>query len=174
MYSENDFRLYHSWGKKPEQKAREREYNAEYYRTHKEKWKKDHKVLDKLGVDERYEKTLADKKARQTKWYLDTTDEISDKHMDNAKNEASRLAYYNFDKDSKAPDEIMDKVRTERNASNANRSVEYNRATSDASAAASAAANATRKYEQTPIGKVEKAYNRGKKAFNDALKKFKG
>lgn len=28
----------HSWGNSPKQKAREKEYNAEYYRTHKEKW----------------------------------------------------------------------------------------------------------------------------------------
>lgn len=28
----------HSWGKSPKQKAREKEYNAEYYRKHKEKW----------------------------------------------------------------------------------------------------------------------------------------
>lgn len=32
--------LEHSWGKSPEQKAREKEYNAEYYRKHKEKWAK--------------------------------------------------------------------------------------------------------------------------------------
>lgn len=30
----------HSWGKKPEQKAREKEYNKEYYQKHKDKWKK--------------------------------------------------------------------------------------------------------------------------------------
>lgn len=30
--------LQHSWGKSPKQKAREKEYNAEYYRKHKEKW----------------------------------------------------------------------------------------------------------------------------------------
>lgn len=32
--------LEHSWGKSPKQKAREKEYNAEYYRKNKEKWKK--------------------------------------------------------------------------------------------------------------------------------------
>ena len=31
--------LEHSWGTSPEQKKREKEYNAEYYRKHKEKWK---------------------------------------------------------------------------------------------------------------------------------------
>lgn len=37
-YGNNDWRDYlaHSWGKKPEQKAREKEYNAWYYKTHKE------------------------------------------------------------------------------------------------------------------------------------------
>lgn len=38
----NDFlaSLSHSWGTKPEQKRREKEYNAKYYQEHKEKWKK--------------------------------------------------------------------------------------------------------------------------------------
>lgn len=46
MYSENDWRSYsearsgfmlaHSWGKKPEQKAREKEYNHDYYERNKE------------------------------------------------------------------------------------------------------------------------------------------
>jgi len=30
--------LTHSWGTKPEQKKREKEYNAKYYKDHKEKW----------------------------------------------------------------------------------------------------------------------------------------
>lgn len=37
-YSINDFRSYslaHSWGNKPDQKAREREYNKRYYQLHK-------------------------------------------------------------------------------------------------------------------------------------------
>lgn len=47
MYSENDWRSYsearagfmlaHSWGKKPEQKAKEKEYNHEYYEKNKER-----------------------------------------------------------------------------------------------------------------------------------------
>lgn len=41
VYGNNDWRDYlaHSWGKKPEQKAKEKAYNAEYYRQHKDKWK---------------------------------------------------------------------------------------------------------------------------------------
>lgn len=41
MYGNNDWRDYlaHSWGKKPEQKAREKAYNHEYYQQHKDKWK---------------------------------------------------------------------------------------------------------------------------------------
>lgn len=31
--------LVHSWGTKPNQKKREKEYNAKYYQEHKEKWK---------------------------------------------------------------------------------------------------------------------------------------
>lgn len=39
-YPRNDWRDYlaHSWGTEPKQKAREKEYNAEYYQEHKEKW----------------------------------------------------------------------------------------------------------------------------------------
>jgi hypothetical protein len=32
--------LMHSWGTKPEQKAAERKYNAEYYQEHKDRWQK--------------------------------------------------------------------------------------------------------------------------------------
>ena len=41
-YSVNDYRSYleHSWGKKPEQKAKEKEYNHSYYEKNKAKWKK--------------------------------------------------------------------------------------------------------------------------------------
>ena len=35
----------HSWGKSPKQKAREKEYNAEYYRKNKEKWEQYRKNL---------------------------------------------------------------------------------------------------------------------------------
>ena len=50
MYSTNDYRDYleHSWGKKPEQKAAEKAYNAKYYREHKNKWKE--YLRNKLGV----------------------------------------------------------------------------------------------------------------------------
>lgn len=38
----HDFLVYlsHSWGTSPEQKKKEHEYNVEYYRENKEKWKK--------------------------------------------------------------------------------------------------------------------------------------
>lgn len=50
MYSNNDYRLYleHSWGKKPEQKAREKEYNHWYYVNKVKK-----KVSDSLGFDDK-------------------------------------------------------------------------------------------------------------------------
>ncbi len=52
-YSVNDYRSYleHSWGKKPEQKAKEKAYNHSYYQEHKEKWKKyAENVGKKLGI----------------------------------------------------------------------------------------------------------------------------
>lgn len=44
--------LQHSWGKSPKQKAREKEYNAEYYRKHKEKWRDNaNKIQEHLYTD---------------------------------------------------------------------------------------------------------------------------
>lgn len=43
--------LWHSWGKSPKQKAREKEYNHAYYLRNKDKWKDSAKrVLFKDGV----------------------------------------------------------------------------------------------------------------------------
>lgn len=38
--------LEHSWGKSPKQKAREKEYNAEYYRKNRHKWDKYRSNID--------------------------------------------------------------------------------------------------------------------------------
>lgn len=41
MRNEFDDILVHSWGTSPEQKRREKEYNAKYYKAHKYKWQDD-------------------------------------------------------------------------------------------------------------------------------------
>lgn len=47
----NDFlaELQHSWGKSAKEKAREKEYNAEYYRKNKDKWQKYREELKPHG-----------------------------------------------------------------------------------------------------------------------------
>ena len=49
MYNDNDWRAYleHGWGKKPEQKAKEKAYNAKYYKEHPEKWGKKEESINK-------------------------------------------------------------------------------------------------------------------------------
>lgn len=53
--------LQHSWGKSPKQKAREKEYNAEYYRKHKEKWRNTaNKIQEHLYTDRDRERNRED------------------------------------------------------------------------------------------------------------------
>lgn len=59
MYSNNDWRSFqHSWGTKPEQKKREREYNHQYWIDHKEEIMKKRRAK-KGGSSEDYEKNRA-------------------------------------------------------------------------------------------------------------------
>lgn len=59
MYSNNDWRSFqHSWGKKPEQKKREREYNHQYWIDHKEEIMRKRRAK-KGGSSEDYEKNRA-------------------------------------------------------------------------------------------------------------------
>ena len=43
--------IQHSWGNSPKQKAREKAYNAEYYRKHKEKWANTANKMAEYNVD---------------------------------------------------------------------------------------------------------------------------
>ena len=52
--------LFHSWGNKPKQKAREKQYNAEYYKRNKWRWLDN--VKDKVG------KTISKEKQTQKKF----------------------------------------------------------------------------------------------------------
>lgn len=55
-----DKELFHSWGNKPKQKAREKQYNAEYYKRNKWRWLDN--VKDKVG------KTISKEKQTQKKF----------------------------------------------------------------------------------------------------------
>ena len=55
-----DRELFHSWGNKPKQKAREKQYNAEYYKRNKWRWLDN--VKDKVG------KTISKEKQTQKKF----------------------------------------------------------------------------------------------------------
>ena len=66
----NDFleeTLEHSWGKSPEQKAREKEYNAEYYRKNKDKWKKYLQEPGDLLKSWLHQRTVVDENRKQAK-----------------------------------------------------------------------------------------------------------
>ena len=73
--------LQHSWGKKPEQKAREKQYNAEYYKKHKDKWEKesvdntDYRARMNGMENYRREDTGADKKSKA--YYLKAVTEAT-------------------------------------------------------------------------------------------------
>lgn len=55
-----DKELFHSWGNKPKQKAREKQYNAEYYRRNKWRW------LD--NFKDKVSKTISKEKQTQKKY----------------------------------------------------------------------------------------------------------
>lgn len=66
----NDFleeTLEHSWGKRPEQKAREKEYNAEYYQKNKDKWKKYLQEPGDLLKSWLHQRTVVDENRKQAK-----------------------------------------------------------------------------------------------------------
>lgn len=81
MYSNNDWRNYlflrHSWGKDPEDKAKEKKYNHEYWEEHKEEIMK--KRQDRDGYDEAKKKHDEARKANGEKDYegKEITDEES-------------------------------------------------------------------------------------------------
>lgn len=75
--------LYHSWGKSPKQKAREKEYNHWYYLRNKEKWLKkkikkaspievDHEHAEYMGI-KKNEWSIRDKKKNFESQYSKTT-----------------------------------------------------------------------------------------------------
>lgn len=67
--------LEHSWGISPKQKKREKEYNAEYYRKHKEKWNKyiSDNVDYRYNMDglENYNREDSSKTRNAKKYYLE-------------------------------------------------------------------------------------------------------
>lgn len=84
--------LQHSWGTKPEQKKREKEYNAKYYQEHKEKWLNTNRPL--TDTISGYQDALLDngQSYKVTKWRsLNTngSDSISDQ-MDEQIRSANR------------------------------------------------------------------------------------
>lgn len=69
--------LQHSWGKSPKQKAREKEYNAEYYRKHKDWWSTKYGPKPINGVsqsqyenEDAYNKRYYNSKDSQGKWAI--------------------------------------------------------------------------------------------------------
>lgn len=66
-----DRELFHSWGNKPKQKAREKQYNAEYYKKEKWRWEdnknKKHKSKGKKSSKKEKDSKLDKQKIESTK-----------------------------------------------------------------------------------------------------------
>lgn len=172
VFSENDFRLYHSWGKKPYQKAREREYNHEYYLKNKEKWKTRYSpkgikegIKDVLGYDERDALTKASHETAE-----------ANRRYENAEARADYAQREYLETKSKYNSgEYFDKDHPWNNGPNKERvkSIQtYNRqrqAYDTLLRTQGVEREAYLKYSKTPLGAVENFTKAGKEAIANAL-----
>lgn len=106
--------LEHSWGKKPEQKAREKQYNKEYYQKHKDKWKK---LSDEhWDKDARIERAQAEVNRDKWKDILDSVDyrnsKVGEDEYDMSAGEYNRIAKQYKDD---ARESVTKAVRANRN-----------------------------------------------------------
>lgn len=184
MYSNNDYRDYLEHSKKwtwPNGNNSP-EYNSWYYNNHKDQWKTYYnnakkKVKDVTGLTAREQyisaKNDADSYRKALNYVHKQRADISDdihkkeklKRRANAqgrelldwqnRNQRATVGYY---------DDIL--------YGNSKNRVPYT-STKRASETANAAAAAKRKYEKTPLGRVESAYKKGKKIVNAILSRFK-
>lgn len=89
--------LQHSWGKSAKQKAREKEYNAEYYRKNKEKWEKYREELKPHG--QQIENPMSvDREAAEDRY--NTAVKVKKQRRDDATflNEARQQGHLGYDK----------------------------------------------------------------------------
>ena len=160
-YSNNDYRDYleHSWGKKPEQKAREREYNHWYYIN-----KVKDKVKDVMGYDERDDLNKKDKEYRdaqdRTKYYDKKYDEAVDYRY-----KVDTGEYFDKDRPEQFKKEADAKLRKAAD----DRDNAYDKVRTTGKAAREAAD----KYYKTPLGMAESFSNAGKRAISSILNKLK-
>lgn len=177
MYSNNDWRDYleHSWGNSPKQKAREKEYNAWYYRTHKDKWKHINDigdaikgagekagdwVKDKLGYDEKERMDLARRGVTKAEERLETAKKWEEWDREDY---VKSLDGEYFDKDN--PDRFWNQYSQSMDRTDAWQDIvrqhqrEYKEAYNE--------------YSRTPLGVVSNAIDAGKDAFNNAVDFFK-
>lgn len=190
-YSVNDYRLYleHSWGKKPEQKAREKAYNAEYYAKNKSKWDKYRdNAAKKLGLGYKDEITKAEAERDYNKEMADDyqklLDDVYDPRVRDAKSDIiddrrTEQQALNDLKRAKSTDDYLNAINratsAQRSASEKVSDLKREKQAADtvrrskkkreaSAAAASNKAHRLRKeYNKTPLGKVENAVNSGKK-----------
>lgn len=111
--------LEHSWGKKPEQKAREKQYNAEYYQKHKDKWKK--LSDERWDKDARIERAQAEVNRDKWKDILDSVDyrnsKVGEDEYDMSAGEYNRIAKQYKDD---ARESVTKAVRANRNNNESN------------------------------------------------------
>ncbi len=145
MNYEND--LEHSWGKSPEQKAREKEYNQQYYKKNKAKWKKYARNAvnafnDATGVTTRNIKNEAKAAYDKDRQLYDLNQEFQ-----RTANSQSKKA------ESNAARKMGEELNLEKTARES--ATEYHKILDW--------------YKDTPLGKVEYAAKAGKKAVDNAI-----
>lgn len=111
--------LRHSWGTKPEQKKREKEYNKEYYAENKDKWKEyaERNKMSVLNEDSPIRaattgamETSGAKRDKRYQEYLEISKAARELKGKNASafNEATRAGKMAYDRYIKANDEAFD------------------------------------------------------------------
>lgn len=110
MYSQNDYRNYleHSWGNSPEQKAREREYNHEYWLNNRDRVRAARAYVNRRLVNNQYSDSKAGMGQADERRRNATTEEerraAIDQYNENARysNQAVQMRY-SMDRWAKKP-----------------------------------------------------------------------
>ena len=161
-YSNNDYRDYleHSWGKKPEQKAAEKAYNAKYYLENKARILAQ-RAKSAAGITQKAELESAKSDLQSAKMdhdYLQRSIDQTSKEYDEALRSGAS--------DAKRKALVDQRMSQQKRQNDWDRFTRYN----DKSLAYSRAKEA---YSKTPLGKAESAVSAGKNAISNLLKKLK-
>lgn len=160
-YSANDYRFYLAHKGKGKWTwpggKNSKEYNANYYQTHKEKWGIKDKIAEKVGVKALYDAADKENKLRDDAYNVDVAYQDYDYH----KNVTNQNAAYKKDLDTNFKDDFFKKSREDAKKELI-RSVEEQdaaarrkaKAHSDVLASNHEYEKALKKYSKTPLGRI--------------------